>query len=393
MQLPSTSQADAVLIALYRAAVDRTQLSAALQQVSTWLGMQHHQLVAMHADGRFLSHLDVASRDDMAHWGTRYNEQFAGRDPREAAAQQDRLFIDEEWFDDAYADRSDFYQEWLQPMGARRHIGLRLREPDGKLLAFAMLADARQRRLDEEQLRRCRMLEPHLRAAFEMMLRVSELEAQAARGQAALDAADDGVLVLDAEDRITFANRRAESLLREAQIVSVVAGKLVMRGTEGVRLAQALRGVRQAQRPASIRASVPGARGKPAQPLYLVIRPMLPSACGVAVADAGRVAGNEVLLLITTPGRQRTSSAQQLMQWFDLTPAEARLAHGLLSGLSVAGYCVAHGVSDATARTQLKALFYKTGTERQPDLMRLLAALPSVRDGAPTNPGAPSGRT
>jgi DNA-binding CsgD family transcriptional regulator len=56
-----------------------------------------------------------------------------------------------------------------------------------------------------------------------------------------------------------------------------------------------------------------------------------------------------------------------------LTPAEARIALGIARGDALAAIAEAHGISIATARTQLKSVFAKTGTHRQGQLVALLA--------------------
>lgn len=56
-----------------------------------------------------------------------------------------------------------------------------------------------------------------------------------------------------------------------------------------------------------------------------------------------------------------------------LTPAEARIALGIARGEALVTIAKAHGISIATARTQLKSVFAKTGTHRQGQLVALLA--------------------
>jgi DNA-binding CsgD family transcriptional regulator len=64
---------------------------------------------------------------------------------------------------------------------------------------------------------------------------------------------------------------------------------------------------------------------------------------------------------------------------FDLTPAEARVGIALARGRSPDEIAVSNGVSISTVRTQLRALFAKTGTARQTELVGVLASLPVVR--------------
>jgi len=57
---------------------------------------------------------------------------------------------------------------------------------------------------------------------------------------------------------------------------------------------------------------------------------------------------------------------------FGLTPAEIRLAAYVVHGGTIAGYAKQHAVSRNTARNQLQAIYCKTGTHRQAELVALL---------------------
>ena len=57
---------------------------------------------------------------------------------------------------------------------------------------------------------------------------------------------------------------------------------------------------------------------------------------------------------------------------FDLTPRETEVASALLEGHSINSMSEALGMSRNTARNHLQALFQKTRTNRQADLLRML---------------------
>lgn len=78
-------------------------------------------------------------------------------------------------------------------------------------------------------------------------------------------------------------------------------------------------------------------------------------------------------------GRRRTASAKQLMSMFALTAAEARLARALCHGETLEDYAEAQGVKLPTVKTQLRAIFSKTQTDRQVSLVNLIAGIPPVR--------------
>lgn len=81
------------------------------------------------------------------------------------------------------------------------------------------------------------------------------------------------------------------------------------------------------------------------------------------------------LLFLRETGDGSASLAETLRQRFGLTPAESRLALALGEGLDLRQAAARNGVRLSTARVQLKAIFWKTETHRQGELVALLARL------------------
>lgn len=91
-----------------------------------------------------------------------------------------------------------------------------------------------------------------------------------------------------------------------------------------------------------------------------------------------RNAGAVIAVLVNDPEHAPALDAQMLRDWYDLTPAEARVAVLLASGLSVGEIVERLGIGANTARTHLKNIFAKTDTRRQGDLIRLLLSNPAL---------------
>jgi DNA-binding CsgD family transcriptional regulator len=79
------------------------------------------------------------------------------------------------------------------------------------------------------------------------------------------------------------------------------------------------------------------------------------------------------LLIITPVDRATVPSAEVLQGLFDLTPAEVRVAQGIVQAQTVESLAVNFGLSRETIRNQLKAVLAKTGLSRQQELISLLA--------------------
>ena len=63
---------------------------------------------------------------------------------------------------------------------------------------------------------------------------------------------------------------------------------------------------------------------------------------------------------------------------YGMTPAEARLTEGLVSGQSLSEYADTRNVSINTVRSQLKAAAAKAGAKRQADLVRIVLTGPTI---------------
>lgn len=81
-------------------------------------------------------------------------------------------------------------------------------------------------------------------------------------------------------------------------------------------------------------------------------------------------------ILLIAPLQPRPEPDRLLLQrLFDLSPAEARVASGIVAGRTIQAIAEDFSVSRETVRSQLKTVLAKTGSKRQLDLAVLLAAL------------------
>lgn len=78
------------------------------------------------------------------------------------------------------------------------------------------------------------------------------------------------------------------------------------------------------------------------------------------------------IVFVTPVTRPDIPTADLISGLFDLSPAEAGVARGVAAGHTLQAIADKRDVSLETVRTQLKAVFEKTGTRRQIDLARLL---------------------
>jgi DNA-binding CsgD family transcriptional regulator len=179
-----------------------------------------------------------------------------------------------------------------------------------------------------------------------------------------LDALGYGGLILDALGRVVQTNERAARYL--GLDLEVRRRSSDEAGVSATALQQALRG---ALRNASAASPLLG---------YIIAlprttqRPILLRSIQVAGSDdspSDRIVAIVLLDLEQCP----QPDDLVLQQVFGLTPAETRLAKRLTGGEDLSSISEDFGVKIGTLRMQLKAIFWKTGTRRQAELVALLA--------------------
>ena len=81
------------------------------------------------------------------------------------------------------------------------------------------------------------------------------------------------------------------------------------------------------------------------------------------------------IVIVTPVDRKVVPNAELLEGLFDLTPAEARVARAIAEGTTISSFAKERNLSRETIRTQLNAVFAKTGVQRQAELASLLSGI------------------
>ena len=96
--------------------------------------------------------------------------------------------------------------------------------------------------------------------------------------------------------------------------------------------------------------------------------------------DSGLQKALALIFVIDTTKSQSLSTLNLLGKLYGFSPAELKVAAALLSGKSPEEYSRQIGASINTVRSQLKAIFRKTGVHGQSELLVLLSRIPPLRD-------------
>lgn len=105
-------------------------------------------------------------------------------------------------------------------------------------------------------------------------------------------------------------------------------------------------------------------------------RPSLLRPYRLLALPAGPAGGDGVLLVVDDPASASRSQLDWLVSLYRLSPAETVIVSGLMAGRTLDEIAETRGASVMTVRTQLRQVLAKTDTNRQTELMALLARLP-----------------
>lgn len=294
-----------------------------------------------------------------------YLRDFAAADPRNrfgVTAPAGVSFTDDAFITAAQIERSEFYQDYLLPndMG---HVAAHMLQNDGDGIAgVAVQRPYRQAPFGTAELRLLERLAPHLRRVLRLQVRLGEA-AKLPWGWSLdlLHGLSWGILALDGDLLPVFVNRAAEGLLAKTDGLRVDRqGLHAAHPWDAHRLREALaRALR-------------GSGGE-----LRVRRPSGEPDWIVSVAPTRELldhlrAAVRIFVHLLDPAARPSCAPERLRALFDLSPAEARVATALLSGLHASEIATRHGVAISTVRTQVEQLLSKTGTERQLELRALL---------------------
>jgi DNA-binding CsgD family transcriptional regulator len=231
---------------------------------------------------------------------------------------------------------------------------------------LSLLRNGRQGPFDRREAARLARLAPHFRRVISFSEKFALGGAQASLGS--LERLGAPALVLDRHGTVRLLNPAAEELLGSG--LALVQRRLRAAHQPSDRALQDLiAALRQMGTCRTARVPAPVPILRPGQ------RPLLVAAMPIAGLVADVFQSLTAILLVTDLEARPMPPEDLLRTAFALTRAEARLACRLAAGSSLEDAAAALGIAKNTARMQLRAIFGKTRTSRQAELVALLSRL------------------
>lgn len=207
-------------------------------------------------------------------------------------------------------------------------------------------------------------LRPHLGRSIALTSRLRMQQAQTA--MATLQMIGVPAAIISGNRTVTVTNALFDTLAGSVFMASAF-GRLKLRDARADRVLQSI---------LSARMDMPTIRSIPVTSMGTVIGVLhaIP-----ACRQANDILGAGGTLLVLAQPKETASVDREWLRWlYDLSPAEANVASKLTRGLTIEDIACEVGNSQATIRTQVKAVLSKSGFKRQADFVRVVSSLNAI---------------
>ena len=305
-----------------------------------------------------------------------YNEYYHRIDPIAAAVQRKpvgALFTDRQIIPKAQLRRTEFYNEWVRPQDYGDCAMVKLFRDTTRSGILCIAAPERLEAVGLQSLQLLQHLTPHLQRAARVTLKLADLESLRSAGLEALDSLSEGVVLVDANARVVFANRAAEAMFARADGIGI--DRIGLCAASATHTTALRRLIAVSARPGEV--AEPGGsllldRPSGRRPLSVIVAPMRREAPWSLVAPP------LTIVFVADPERDAEMPGSRLRALYGVTPTEATVARLISKGSGVKGAARLLGIAPSTARTHLHRVFEKTGTTRQAELAHLVNRIASV---------------
>jgi DNA-binding CsgD family transcriptional regulator len=270
--------------------------------------------------------------------------------------------------------KSQFYKEWAGPQGLVDFTGIIVEKVASSLAALAVVRHERDGLVDDEMLRRMRLVAPHLRRALLIGKVIDLNKAKTASFAETIDGLGSGVFLVDGRGSLAHANTCGQAMLDAEDPLKLVEGVLVASDSAV-----------QASLSKAFAASIEGDGamevGGMALPLMSqsggrFIAHVLPLTSGARRA-AGANYSAVAALFVREASIDVPTAINAAAQLYGLTPAEEKVLRGVIEVGGVTEVASMLGAAKSTVKTHLEHVFKKTGTRRQVELVKLIAGFES----------------
>jgi DNA-binding CsgD family transcriptional regulator len=287
-----------------------------------------------------------------------------------------KIVTDADLVDEAIVSKHEFFQDFLRPLGLRYVVAAIMDLDDGTFGFASCHLGLQQEHPDRATVDQAALLMPHLRRGLQLRRRLTTVRATEHAALEVLDRLGHAVFLINEQGRVVWQNVTADQLLEQRDGLTTADGELRAAAARATKELAAL--IRTAIHAVDQPRATPGGLMTIARPslrrAYQVLVTPLPKAPSLNRVAIGLDGTPAAAVFVTDPETSSAPRAQVLAKLYHLTPAEAKLATALASGLSTKAYADQEKRSIHYVRWLLKQVEAKTDTRRIADLIRLLTS-------------------
>ncbi len=356
---------------IYDSALERDGWPSVLSEIGAVLDGSWLLMGMLRLDGTATLNIQDAASDP--HHLAVFEQGFTSPETNPAVARlltvpPGTFILPEHEMSDSEWKRHPMYRELYEPVGLRYGLGALILKTETHMVPLGVNRTRKQGPFTPRDFDLLAELVPHLRRALGVVTKIAELSGRRTAYETLWDRLPHGVVLLDSDAKLIWANRSAWAIVRAGDGIDLHKGRLrAAAHAENEALGRLI--LAAATAPCRTLGgegdAVSVSRPSLLRPYSLLVAPVK-----IAPLEFGRAPAAVVIL--TDPEERSGAQPSRLARLFRLTPREAALAALLMEGQGLEDIAERLRLSRNTARQHLRALFQKTGTHRQAELVRLL---------------------
>jgi DNA-binding CsgD family transcriptional regulator/PAS domain-containing protein len=264
---------------------------------------------------------------------------------------------------------SRFHQEWAAPQGLMDSLTTPLEKSAASVALFSLLRHEDHGVVDDEARRRGCLIAPHVRRAALIGNVLGIKTAETTAFMEALNGLAAAVFLVARNGRVVFANPSGQAMLEDGRILRLRNDALATADSRPA-LADVIAAAGEGDAGVGVSGIAVPLSAPPQAPWLAHVLPLTSGArreTGISFAAVAAVFVHQTSLAVP-------SAIESMSKLYGLTPAELRVLAAVSEFDGIAAVADAVGISQATVKTHLQRVFAKTGTNRQTELIKLVAA-------------------
>jgi DNA-binding CsgD family transcriptional regulator len=264
-----------------------------------------------------------------------------------------------------------FFKEWVRPQGWIDFVSALLEKSHVKYSECVVFRHESEGVTDDKARRKMKLIVPHVRRAVNIGEVIDLCKVEAAGLADTLDGIAAALFLVDADGRIVHANVRGHRMLQEGHVLRSVLGKLVVCDQNADQVLHEVFAVAGGgDTTVDVKGVAVSLVAPNSEPYIAHVLPLTSGArrkAGVAYSAVAALFVRRATLDLPHP-------LEALVNYYKLTPTELRVLVAIVQVSGVFEVAGVLGLSQASVKTHLSRLFDKTSTNRQADLVRIVAS-------------------